>query len=360
MRSIVVAKRVLLELLRDKRTLALLFFAPVLILFLLNLMFAASTDVKVKLGTSGLEPALSEKLAKVKGVRVKNYQTTTLARADLKNYRLDGVISYQADKYTVTYANLDASKTQLTKQALKQALLSQQLAGLQANLALGRGEKSLQAKMPVVVNHYQYGDSQTNFFTKLIPVLMGFFTFFFVFLISGLALLKERTSGTLARLLATPIKRSELVYGYTLGYGLVACLQASLIALVSIYLLKLEVVGSLVAVVVVSVCLGFVALAFGILLSTFASSEFQMMQFIPLVVVPQIFFSGIIPLASLAPWAQVIGRILPLTYAGDALSKIIMQGATLRQVSGDLLVLVGFLVCLLGLNILGLKRYRKV
>ena len=350
MRSIVVAKRVLLELLRDKRTLALLFFAPVLILFLLNLMFAASTDVKVKLGTSGLEPALSEKLAKVKGVSVKNCQTPTLARADLKNYRLDGVISYQADKYTV----------QLTKQALKQALLSQQLAGLQANLALGRGEKSLQAKMPVVVNHYQYGDSQTNFFTKLIPVLMGFFTFFFVFLISGLALLKERTSGTLARLLATPIKRSELVYGYTLGYGLVACLQASLIALVSVYLLKLEVVGSLVAVVVVSVCLGFVALAFGILLSTFASSEFQMMQFIPLVVVPQIFFSGIIPLASLAPWAQVIGRILPLTYAGDALSKIIMQGATLRQVSGDLLVLVGFLVCLLGLNILGLKRYRKV
>lgn len=347
MRSIVVAKRVLLELLRDKRTLALLFFAPVLILFLLNLMFAASTDVKVKLGTSGLEPALSEKLAKVKGVSVKNYQTTTLARADLEKYRLDGVISYQADKYTVTYANLDASKTQLTKQALKQALLSQQLAGLQA-------------KMPVVVNHYQYGDSQTNFFTKLIPVLMGFFTFFFVFLISGLALLKERTSGTLARLLATPIKRSELVYGYTLGYGLVACLQASLIALVSVYLLKLEVVGSLVAVVVVSVCLGFVALAFGILLSTFASSEFQMMQFIPLVVVPQIFFSGIIPLASLAPWAQVIGRILPLTYAGDALSKIIMQGATLRQVSGDLLVLVGFLVCLLGLNILGLKRYRKV
>ena len=85
-----------------------------------------------------------------------------------------------------------------------------------------------------------------------------------------------------------------------------------------------------------------------------------MMQFIPLVVVPQIFFSGIIPLASLAPWAQVIGRILPLTYAGDALSKIIIQGATLRQVSGDLLVLVGFLVCLLGLNILGLKRYRKV
>lgn len=359
MRSIVVAKRVLLELLRDKRTLALLFFAPVLILFLLNLMFAASTDVKVKLGTSGLEPALSKKLAKVKGLSVKDYRTAALARADLKKYRLDGIISYQADKYTVTYANLDASKSQLTKQALRQALLSQQLDGLQANLAF-RGEKSPQAKMPIVVNHYQYGDSQTNFFTKLTPVLMGFFTFFFVFLISGLALLKERTSGTLARLLATPIKRSELVYGYTLGYGLIACLQASLIALVSVYLLKLEVVGSLVAVVVVSVCLGFVALAFGILLSTFASSEFQMMQFIPLVVVPQIFFSGIIPLASLAPWAQVIGRILPLTYAGDALSKIIMQGATLRQVSGDLLVLASFLVCLLGLNILGLKRYRKV
>lgn len=213
---------------------------------------------------------------------------------------------------------------------------------------------------PSISNHYRYGDDDTGFFAKIVPILMGFLVFLFVFLISGLALLRERTSGTLDRLLATPVKRSEIVFGYMLGYGFISIIQSTIIVVTTIWLLKIEVVGNIFNIIIISFLLALVALAFGILLSTPANSEFQMMQFIPLVIVPQVFFSGIIPLDSMASWVQYIGKILPLTYTGDALTKIIMYGKGLTDLGGDILALLIFLVVLLWLNIVGLKRYRKV
>jgi ABC-2 type transport system permease protein len=180
---------------------------------------------------------------------------------------------------------------------------------------------------------YRYGDKNTGYFAKIAPILMAFFIFFFVFLISGMSLLGERTSGTLDRLLATPVKRGDIVFGYMLGYGLLGFLQAVVITVAGIYLLKIEIVGSLAAVIAVCVLFAFVALAFGLLLSTFAESEFQMMQFIPLIIVPQIFFSGIVPMSSMPAWIQAVGKILPLTYAGDAMTGIIMKGNSLAQAS---------------------------
>lgn len=213
---------------------------------------------------------------------------------------------------------------------------------------------------PKVTNHYVYGDQDTGYFAKMLPILMGFFVFFFVFLISGMALLKERTTGTLDRLLATPVKRSSIVFGYMLSYGILAILQTVLIVLVTVWLLGIEVVGSLVSVVLINLLLALVALAFGILLSTFANSEFQMMQFIPLVVVPQVFFSGIIPLDSMADWVKDISYMIPLKYSGDAVNEIIMRGTSIFSLGGDMAVLLGFLIVLTVLNIVGLRRYRKV
>ena len=219
---------------------------------------------------------------------------------------------------------------------------------------------NLEAKAPEIKESYQYGDENTSFFTSMIPVLIGFVVFFFVFLISGMALLKERTSGTLERLLATPVKRSEIVYGYMLSYGLIAIFQTAVVVLAAIWLLDVEVVGNLFNVIIVNVVLALVALAFGILLSTLAKSEFQMMQFIPLVIMPQLFFSGIIPLSSMGDWAQTVGKFLPLTYSGDAMSQIILYGRGIGDVLPNIGVLLIFLVILTILNIVGLRRYRKV
>ncbi|MEE5988344.1 ABC transporter permease [Ligilactobacillus equi] len=380
MRTWAISIKVIKELFRDKRTLMLMFVAPLLILWLMSIMFSANSDTKVKLATVGVDVGVVKKLDKFNGITVKKYASKTGAQRALKDNKVDGmIIQRDSRKYNVTYANTDATKTALTKAALKnvlvqeniskmtQIVVQQQLiiAQLKAQLT-GRAvpkntSQSNQSQKEIKIqNYYNYGDSDTGFFDKIAPILMSFFTFFFVFLISGMALLKERTSGTLDRLLATPVKRSDIVFGYMLGYGVLALLQSTLISTVGIWILHLDVVGNLFDVMVISVLFGFVALAFGLLMSTFASSEFQMMQLLPLVIVPQIFFSGIIPLDSMATWVQVIGKILPLTYAGNAVSGIIMQGYNLADVSGDIMALLIFLIVLLIANILGLKRYRKV
>lgn len=348
------------ELLRDKRTLAMMFVAPVFIMWLMNLMFSASTAVNIKLATQDLPTSLVTKMDNLDHVSVQTYNDIYQAKKDLADEKVDAVISYKNGEYQVDYANTDASKTSMTRQVLRTSIAGEGSNHLMARVKQALPQLNLEAKAPEIKESYQYGDENTSFFTSMIPVLIGFVVFFFVFLISGMALLKERTSGTLERLLATPVKRSEIVYGYMLSYGLIAIFQTAVVVLAAIWLLDVEVVGNLFNVIIVNVVLALVALAFGILLSTLAKSEFQMMQFIPLVIMPQLFFSGIIPLSSMGDWAQTVGKFLPLTYSGDAMSQIILYGRGIGDVLPNIGVLLIFLVILTILNIVGLRRCRKV
>ena len=360
MRILAIAKKVMKELLRDKRTLAMMFIAPVFIMWLMNLMFSASTAVNIKLATQDLPTSLVTKMDDLDHVSVQTYKDIDQAKKDLADEKVDAVISYKNGEYQVDYANTDASKTAMTRQVLRTSIASEGSNQLMARIKQALPQLNLKAKAPEIKESYQYGDEHTSFFTSMIPVLIGFVVFFFVFLISGMALLKERTSGTLERLLATPVKRSEIVYGYMLSYGFIAILQTAVVALAAIWLLDVEVVGNLFHVIIVNVVLALVALAFGILLSTLAKSEFQMMQFIPLVTMPQLFFSGIIPLSSMGDWAQTVGKFLPLTYSGNAMSQIILYGRGIGDILPNIGLLLIFLVILTVLNIVGLRRYRKV
>ena len=360
MRTIAIAKKVIKELLRDKRTLALMFIAPVFIMWLMNLMFSASTTVNVKLATQDLPTGLVTKMDELDHVDIETYQDLDQAKEALANEKVDAVISYKDGEYQVDYANTDASKTSMIRQVLRTSIASEGTDQLVSRVKQALPQLDSDVKTPEIKESYQYGDENTSFFTSMIPVLIGFVVFFFVFLISGMALLKERTSGTLERLLATPVKRSEIVYGYMLSYGIIAIFQTAVVVLAAIWLLDVEVVGNILNVIIVNVVLALVALAFGILLSTLAKSEFQMMQFIPLVIMPQLFFSGIIPLSSMGEWALTVGKFLPLTYSGDAISQIILYGHNLGDILSNLGVLMIFLIILTILNIVGLRRYRKV
>lgn len=360
MRTIAIAKKVIKELLRDKRTLAMMFVAPVFIMWLMNLMFSASTTVNVKLATQDLPTGLVTKMDELDHVDIETYQDLDQAEEALANEKVDAVISYKDGEYQVDYANTDASKTSMIRQVLRTSIASEGTDQLLSRVKQALPQLKLDAKAPEIKESYQYGDKNTGFFARMIPILIGFVVFFFVFLISGMALLKERTSGTLDRLLATPVKRSEIVYGYMLSYGIIAIFQTAVVVLAAIWLLDVEVVGNILNVIIVNVVLALVALAFGILLSTLAKSEFQMMQFIPLVIMPQLFFSGIIPLSSMGEWAPTVGKFLPLTYSGDAISQIILYGHNLGDILPNLGALMIFLIILTILNIVGLRRYRKV
>ncbi|MFD1421313.1 ABC transporter permease [Lactiplantibacillus songbeiensis] len=404
MRTIGIMNRVLKELFRDKRTLALMFIAPILIMLLMSVIFNTNSATDVTVGTVSVSHKLNKQMADIKHVTVKKYDTKSAAKKALDKESIDAIVKKNGSNYSLMYANTDSTKTATVKLAFKNALtatsisqlksalkqstkvtvkLQAQLQALQKQQAAATAKasgrvvaakqaistkatstttatKSTSQQSPKITNHYVYGDKDTGYFAKMLPILMGFFVFFFVFLISGMALLKERTTGTLDRLLATPVSRSSIVFGYMLSYGILAIIQTILIVVVTVWLLGIEVVGNMASVIVINLILALVALAFGILLSTFANSEFQMMQFIPLVIVPQIFFSGIIPLDSMAAWVKDISYIIPIKYAGDAVTDIIMRGTSIFDLGFDIGILLIFLVVLTFLNIVGLKRYRKV
>ena len=381
MRILAIAQKVFIELLRDKRTLLLLFAVPIFIMWLMNAAFSASTETDVTIAVVGVSENITKSLDDVQHITARDFQSQDSAQDALEKEKVDAILSFKDENhYQVTYANTDPGKTTMTRQAinstLKQvkvqelidSLKEAQQANLQAQVQSTEGQMTQTTTSPddssqiniKLSENYIYGDKNTTFFTKMTPILMGFFVFFFVFLISGMALLKERTTGTLDRLLATPVKRSDIVFGYMLAYSLVAALQTFVIVLSTIWLLDLEVLGNIGDVIIVNIIFALVALSFGLLLSTLAKSEFQMMQFIPLVVTPQIFFSGIIPLDAMADWVQSLGKFFPLYYAGHALSKIILNGTSILQLGFDISILLIFLLVLTILNVIGLKRYRKV
>jgi len=181
--------------------------------------------------------------------------------------------------------------------------------------------------------------------------------FFFVFLVAGISFLQERTTGTLEKLLSTPIRRWEIVTGYVLGFGVITVLQSVLISLYVVYVLGVMMVGSLFLVLVITFCTAMLALTLGILLSTAANNEFQMIQFVPVVIVPQVFFSG---LFDLSPVWEAVGRIMPLHYVADALNQVMIKGNGLPEIYLDLLVMIGLSLLFMFANTLLLKRYRRI
>ena len=361
MRVFTIAKRVSKEFFRDKRTLAMMFVAPIFIMWLMSVVFSASTTTDVSVASVNTPTNVVEIMKNVDNVSLEQYQTKEEADKKLKDGEVDTVIYYDNGTYNVTYANIDSSKTVKAQQVLKSSIQGAEAKNLvEVVKKINPKIENKQQQQPELKEYYNYGNADTTFFNKVAPVLIGYILFFFVFLISGMALLKERTTGTLDRLLATPVKRSEVVFGYILSYSSLAIVQTIIVTLSSIYLLNIEVVGSLYYVIIVNVLLAMVALTLGLLLSTIAKSEFQIMQFIPIVVIPQMFFSGIVSVESMGKIAVYISKILPVTYASDGLSKIILEGKSLVAVKQDIIVLIVFCIVLIVLNIIGLKRYRKV
>lgn len=363
MKSLIISQRILQELGKDKRTLALMFLAPLLILTLMNLVFNTNATPHVQIGTVQMPAAMVKQLETVSHVSQTTYPTVTAANTALKAQRVDSVITYNkaTATYQITYANLDVNKTTLAKSAVQSAMLHDKLQSMAQTITQLTAHHPVAAQPQATLKQiYQYGDSQTRYMDTVLPILMGFFVFFFVFLVSGMAILKERTTGTLERLLATPVRRGHIIFGYTFSYGALAVLQTLTIVLYTVDVLHIQIVGHIGWVILTNMLLALVALSLGILMSTFAASEFQMMQFIPLIVVPQIFFSGIVPLDTINPWIAKIQYILPLTYVASADKKIMMQGLGLTHIWVEWLILIGFFLILTGINIQGLKKYRRV
>lgn len=378
------SKRILKQLLRDTRTLLLIFIAPLIVLILLKYVFTANTNVVAKVATVGVEQKVTNKLKQIDDIDVIRFSNLRNARKALKNQKIDTIINYKKNEYDITYANNNIERTNLSKQAFRTVIKNQEMLIIKNNLkemlSLNKAlmikfkeNIPLESKISAqnlknnikinrfkVKNHYVYGNGNTTFFDTLVPALMSIFVFIFVFMISGVALLNERVSGTLERLLATPVRRGEIIASYFISYGIIAILQTLLIVIFLIKILKLQFLGNIITIMFINILIAMVALSLGLLISTLAKSQFQMMQFIPIVVVPQVFFTGIVPINTMPQWIQVISNLVPIKYSGDALTQIMINGAKINHILLDLLVLTFFIIILTILNVISLKKYRKV
>jgi len=351
MRISALIKRIIQQMLRDKRTLALMFVAPLLILTLMYFLFNGNT-VEPKLGVAGVDSSLI-KAFKDADIKVKEYKTVT--KNTVVDDDLNGLLEQIDGKMKLTLQNDDPGSAKGL-----QAKVNQTISALAQSKLIEQNPAAAGMMPKKIETNYVYGNKDTVFFDVLSPILVGFFVFFFVFIISGIGLLRERTTGTLERLLSTPIRRGEIVTAYLAGYGMFAVIQTVIVVFYSINVLGIVLVGSIWNVLLINLLLALVALSLGILLSTFAASEFQMMQFIPIAVVPQIFFAGIFPLEGMADWLQVIAKVFPMYYAGNALRGVMYKGFSFYEISGDLLALVIFAGIFILLNIFSLKKYRKL
>ncbi|MFF2484191.1 ABC transporter permease [Paenibacillus sp. NPDC058071] len=335
------AIRIVQQFIRDKRTLALLFLAPLLILTLMKFVFAGQA-VQPIIGITSLPPTAEEKLAQVgDGAELVAYDNEQDGRQALAEGKIDALLLWTDGGPSLTLEGSDPSKSRAVLLTLQTALQSgSPLADFKPN--------------------YLHGGPDMAPFDSFGPVLIGFFSFFFVFLLAGVSFLRERTSGTLERLLASPIRRSEIVLGYLAGFGLFTLLQASLIAWYSVDVLGMHMVGSIAAMLAVNLLLSLTALTLGTLLSSFAGSEFQIIQFIPIVIVPQAFFSGLFNLDAMHPLLQKLSYIMPLYYGADAMRGIMIRGEGWSDLTLDIAVLAGFSLAFALLNIVALKKHRAV
>ncbi|TYS69570.1 ABC transporter permease subunit [Sutcliffiella horikoshii] len=334
MRIAAVVIRILRQFLRDKRTLGLMIFAPMLILALMNVVFT-DQEPTMDVGLVGEVQSL---------------------QANLEDENMEFIlIDSEEDGWErIGESEIDAFLTK-EKIVLEGSDPSTNKAILLKLQKMNQPDENKELPFEI---EYAYGSESMEMFDNIGPFLIVFFVFFFVFLIAGVSFLRERTSGTLERLMATPIKRSELVIGYVVGFGIFTLIQSSIIVLFTIYILDIQMAGNILSILFVTFTVAITALTLGTLLSAFARNELQMIQFIPLVVVPQVFFSGLFSIEAMPSWLQKVSLVMPLTYAGDAMKDIMIRGKGIEEIYSNILLLFGFSLLFILLNIKALKKYR--
>ncbi|HEX7611672.1 MAG TPA: ABC transporter permease [Candidatus Limnocylindrales bacterium] len=363
LRVAAVFRRIVAQFRRDPRSLALLIVAPLAIIALLGWVLGSqqATAARVavinnstNLGSGAVVTRLQSALEGQTGITIdQSVVDDSTARQMLKDKKVDLVVVLPAD------FSLQNRKIDLLTLGLNPTAEAAALPAVQKALLSAVADSSVGAALPTIERATVYGSPNSTQLDSLAPVVVGFFAYFFVFILTGISFLRERIGGTLERLLATPVSRAEIVLGYSLGFGFFATLQVAIVLAFVLGRFGIPALGPVPAFAIglgvhtagnplisylLVLVLGLGAVSLGIFLSTFARSELQILQFIPIVIVPQGLLSGFFwPIEGLPNLLQPVARILPVTYAIDGLRQVMIAGADLSspQVLLDLGVLTG-------------------
>jgi ABC-2 type transport system permease protein len=200
-------------------------------------------------------------------------------------------------------------------------------------------------------------DGQERVFDRVALVMLGVFPFIIMFLITSIAMLRERTSGTLERLFTTPVGKLDLLFGYGIAFGAAAAVQAAVAASIAYWVFDMRVAGSIGLVILIAVANAVLGVALGLLCSAFARTEFQAVQFMPVVAVPQLLLCGLfVARDQMAGWLQGISDALPLSYSVEALTEVGAHAEPTGTMWRDLAIVVGAVVLALALGAATLRR----
>ena len=364
-RVLAITRRILTGFRRDRRTLGLLFVAPIVILGLFYLLIrggSSRVDVDVVNQDGGpLGAVVAQQLVDSSTVRA-TATDAAAAERHLKDGATAGYVLLPSDfsqralgqRDVAPEVHLEGSQPGLSQPvvlAVNEALLK---SVQQMSAASGAG----QPRLDVTVS-YLHGGPSLDTLDYFGAGFIGMAVFFLVFVITIVSFLRERTQGTLERLMASPLRRAEIVVGYMAGFSVVSLLQAVEVIVFSLYVLRIYDAGPAWLIFVLTLLLALAAVNLGIFLSMFARTEFQAVQFIPLVIVPQVLLSGIVfPVSTEPPWLQWLSNVLPLTYAVDALREVMVRGAdlALARVQVDTAVVAGYVVVLIAASAATLRR----
>lgn len=369
-RVFALTKRLVTQIRRDQRSVGLLLVVPMVIMGLLGYLLRIERgplqvamvveDSGVALPTGQLFSVASTLNSAMGDSKDVEFIETDLERAEreLRDGELDLVLvvpeNFSQDLMQGGNARLELI-VEGSNPGQSQALPAQIGASIGRELARLRPSGSIPEIG--IDTRYLYAGPEYEFLDSFAPVYIAFFTFFFVFMLTGVSFLRERTQGTMERLLATPIRRGEIALGYMMGFGIFALLQSSVFLFFTILVLKIRYVGDLALVFLLLALVAVGAVNLGIFLSTYARTELQVVQFIPIVVVPQALLSGLlVPVAELPQALKVLAHGMPLTYANQAMTDVMIRGFGFGQVAGDLAVLLAFAVIALALSATTLRR----
>ncbi|MHB8599015.1 MAG: ABC transporter permease [Ktedonobacteraceae bacterium] len=378
-RILALANRIIRQVLRDKRTLALIFIVPIIVMTLLYLVLTSTSSVHTLAlvrptgaGSDRVNTLINSLLPGQDKLKTINIAANSV-NTTLKNGSADAAIVFPANFVQQTLAGqhptvrivLEGSDPTVASAMSDTASALVHQLGIALAIAQAQQGQSGQTlsigttTLPFTVDapQYLYGGPQYTFNDSIAPVFIGLFSFFFVFLLTSVAFLRERSQGTIERVMVSPLTRTELVMGYIFGFTLFALLQSLLILLFVVFALRVHYSGNLALVFLVTALLTIGSVNLGIFLSGFAQNEFQVVQFIPLVLGIQVFLSGVFwPVAQLPTALQPISYILPLTYANDALRGVMLKGNSFVDIAGQLTALLVFALLMVFLSALSMRR----
>jgi ABC-2 type transport system permease protein len=210
---------------------------------------------------------------------------------------------------------------------------------------------------PILMTLFRYMlDGQPETFDRVGGPMVGVFPLITMFLVTSIAMLRERTTGTLERLMSMPLAKADLLLGYGAAFALVAAVQATITTFVAFGFLGLDVDGPVWLVVLLAIANALLGVALGLFLSAFATTEFQAVQFMPAVILPQLLLCGlIVPRDRMADLLETVSAVLPMTYAIEALERA-TAGDTDRRLAFDAAVVLGSVAVALALGATTLSR----